>query len=144
MLGTGTTIGDIDGVTGPAFAAVVRDVVDRSDETLLSVDCSGVTFMDPVGYHVLVEATRYAARHRARAGDPQHATGVREADSVVPRGTVSFASSAHRCARRVSPVPSPSRRIRTPIPTTEEMETRVFTAFAVPDGPTLKQGPKRR
>ncbi len=47
MLGTGTTIGDIDGVTGPAFAAVVRDVIDRSDDTLLSVDCSGVTFIDP-------------------------------------------------------------------------------------------------
>ena len=62
MLGTCKAIGDIDGATGPAFSAALRDTIDSSDQTLVSVDCSGVTFMDPAGYHVLVDATRYAAR----------------------------------------------------------------------------------
>jgi anti-anti-sigma regulatory factor len=28
----------------------------------MSVDCSGITFMDPAGYHALVDATNYATR----------------------------------------------------------------------------------
>jgi len=63
MLGTCKAIGDIDATTGPAFSAALRDSIDRSDQTLVIVDCSGVTFMDPTGYHALVDATRYAARH---------------------------------------------------------------------------------
>ena len=62
MLGTWKAIGDIDGATGPAFSAALRDTIDSADQTLVSVDCSGVTFMDPAGYHALVDATRYAAR----------------------------------------------------------------------------------
>jgi anti-anti-sigma factor len=63
MPGTCKAIGDIDGVSGQAFSAALRDTIDSSDEMLVSVDCSGVTFMDPAGYHALVDATRYAARH---------------------------------------------------------------------------------
>jgi anti-anti-sigma factor len=62
MPGTCKAIGDIDGATGPAFSAALRDTIDSSDQTVVSVDCSGVTFMDPAGYHVLVDATRYAVR----------------------------------------------------------------------------------
>jgi anti-anti-sigma factor len=62
MLGTCEAIGDIDAVTGLAFGVLLRQAVDNSDEPLVSVDCAGVTFMDPAGYHVLVDATRYAAR----------------------------------------------------------------------------------
>ena len=62
MLGTCAVIGDIDAGSGPAFRAFLRDAIDASDRGLVSVDCSGVTFMDPAGYHALVDATRYAAR----------------------------------------------------------------------------------
>ena len=63
MLGTCKAIGDIDGATGPAFTAALRDTIDSSEQALVSVDCSGVTFMDTAGYHALVDATRYAVRH---------------------------------------------------------------------------------
>jgi hypothetical protein len=33
-----------DGATGPAFTATLRNAIDSSDEVLVSVDCSGVTF----------------------------------------------------------------------------------------------------
>ncbi len=62
MLGTCQAIGDIDAATGTAFGVLLRQTVDNSDESLVSVDCAGVTFMDPAGYHVLVDAARYAAR----------------------------------------------------------------------------------
>ena len=62
MLGTCKAIGSLDGATGPAFSAALRDSIDRSDETVVNVDCSDVTFMDPAGYHLLVDAARYAAR----------------------------------------------------------------------------------
>jgi anti-anti-sigma regulatory factor len=44
MPGTCQAIGDIDGATGPAFSAALHDAIDNSDQTLVSVDCSGVTF----------------------------------------------------------------------------------------------------
>ena len=62
MLGTCEATGDIDAVSGPAFGALLRNAIDAADTVLLSVDCSGVTFMDPAGYHVLVASTQYAAR----------------------------------------------------------------------------------
>jgi anti-anti-sigma factor len=42
--------------------ADLRNTIDGSDEALVSVDCSDVTFMDSSGFHVLVDATSYAAR----------------------------------------------------------------------------------
>jgi anti-anti-sigma factor len=62
MLGTCEAIGDIDLATAPALAANLRETTDGSDEVIVSVDCSGVTFMDSAGFHVLVTATEYAAR----------------------------------------------------------------------------------
>lgn len=62
MLGIYNAIGDIDSAASSAFHADLRDAIDSSDEAYVSVDCSGVTFMDPAAYHVLVDATRYAAR----------------------------------------------------------------------------------
>ncbi|MGO9875800.1 MAG: STAS domain-containing protein [Acidimicrobiia bacterium] len=62
MLGICKAIGDIDAATSTAFGVLLRETIDNSDEPLVSVDCSGVTFMDPDGYHVLIHATRYAAR----------------------------------------------------------------------------------
>ena len=49
-----------DALDKPRPELVVK--VDRSDEAFVSVDCSGVTFMDSAGYHVLVDATDYAVR----------------------------------------------------------------------------------
>ena len=62
MLGTCTTIGEIDTATAPAFNADLHDVIDTSDAALVVVDCSDVTFMDSAGYHALVDATNYAVR----------------------------------------------------------------------------------
>jgi len=62
MLGTCTSSGDIDRATAATFGAQIYDTIDNSDEALVSVDCSGVTFMDSAGYHVLVDATRYAVK----------------------------------------------------------------------------------
>jgi hypothetical protein len=42
--------------------ADLRDAIDASDEPLVSVDCSDVTFMDSSGFHAMVDATEYAAR----------------------------------------------------------------------------------
>jgi anti-anti-sigma factor len=42
--------------------ADLRNTIDASDEALVSVDCSDVTFMDSSGFHVLVGATSYATR----------------------------------------------------------------------------------
>jgi anti-anti-sigma factor len=63
MLGTYEAIGEIDLLTAPALSAGLHDAIDRSDDALVAVDCSGVTFMDSSGYEVLVDATEYAARH---------------------------------------------------------------------------------
>lgn len=62
MPGTCRAIGEIDMATAAAFGADLHDAIDNSDETLVNVDCSGVTFMGSAGYHVLVEATEYATR----------------------------------------------------------------------------------
>jgi anti-anti-sigma factor len=62
MLGTCTAIGDIDWASASALGAQIYDTIDNSDEALVSVDCSGVTFMDSAAYHVLVGATSYAVR----------------------------------------------------------------------------------
>jgi anti-anti-sigma factor len=55
-------IGEIDLATAPAFNVSLHSTIDRCEEALVSVDCSGVTFMDSAGYHALAEATGYAAR----------------------------------------------------------------------------------
>jgi anti-anti-sigma factor len=62
MLRTYRATGEIDLATAPALTADLRDTVDASDEVLVSVDCSDVTFMDSSGFHALVDATDYAAR----------------------------------------------------------------------------------
>jgi len=62
MLGTCTSSGEIDRASAPTFGAEIYDTIDNSDEALVSVDCSGITFMDSAGYHVLVDATRYAVK----------------------------------------------------------------------------------
>jgi anti-anti-sigma regulatory factor len=46
MLGTCTAFGEIDRATASAFNADLHDAIDSSDEAFVSVDCSGVTFMD--------------------------------------------------------------------------------------------------
>ncbi|HEY5170332.1 MAG TPA: STAS domain-containing protein [Acidimicrobiia bacterium] len=63
MLGTCTALVEIDRSTVASFHAHLRDAIDSSDEALVSIDCSGVTFMDSAGYRALVDATRYATRH---------------------------------------------------------------------------------
>ena len=55
-------VGEIDTATAPSFSADLHDTIDGSDEAFVSVDCSGVTFIDSAGYHVLVDATNYAVR----------------------------------------------------------------------------------
>ena len=62
MLGACKAIGEIDLSTASAFSIELRETIDNSDEALVSVDCSALTFMDLAGYHVLVDATRYATR----------------------------------------------------------------------------------
>ena len=53
MLGTYEAIGGIDSTTAVAFNADLHETIDDSDEAFISVDCSGVTFMDPAAYHAL-------------------------------------------------------------------------------------------
>jgi anti-anti-sigma factor len=62
MQGVCKALGEIDTATAPAFSADIRDAIDRSDEAVVNVDCSAVTFMDSAGYHVLVDVTNYAVR----------------------------------------------------------------------------------
>jgi anti-anti-sigma factor len=62
MLGTCQAVGDIGFATTPALSADLHDAIDASDEALVSVDCSDMTFIDSAGYHVLVEASDYAVR----------------------------------------------------------------------------------
>ena len=62
MPGTCRAVGEIDTSTAPAFAADLRDAIDGSDDVLVSVDCSAVTFMDSAAHSVLVDATNYAIR----------------------------------------------------------------------------------
>jgi anti-anti-sigma factor len=62
MLGTFRALGEIDRATAAAFNADLHDAIDSSDEAFVSVDCSGVTFMDSAGYHALLDATNYAVR----------------------------------------------------------------------------------
>jgi anti-anti-sigma factor len=120
MPGSCKAIGDIDGATGPAFSAALRGTIDNSDQTLVSVDCSGVTFMDPAGYHALVDATRYAAR-RGRTlvicnmspscttlirlyawdGEPRVEPSLKPTQMV--RDDLSFSGHSRRYPRRRSP-----------------------------------------
>jgi anti-anti-sigma factor len=62
MLGACRAVGEIDLATAPGFNIELHDAIDSADEALVSVDCSALTFMDLAGYHVLVDATQYAAR----------------------------------------------------------------------------------
>ena len=48
--------------SAPSFSADLHDAIDGSDEAVVSVDCSGITFMGSAGYRVLVDATEYAIR----------------------------------------------------------------------------------
>jgi anti-anti-sigma factor len=54
--------GEIDRATAPALDVELRDTIDQAEEAVVYVDCSGVTFMDPAGFRVLVDATQYAMR----------------------------------------------------------------------------------
>jgi anti-anti-sigma factor len=78
MLGTCTSNGDIDRASAAAFGAEIYDTIDNSDDEFVSVDCSGVTFMDSAGYHVLVDATKYAVRrgHTLVIRNPSHACAM--------------------------------------------------------------------
>ena len=62
MLGTCKAMAEIDRATAPAFSADLHSTINETDTPQVVVDCSGVTFMDSAGYHVLVDATSYAAR----------------------------------------------------------------------------------
>ncbi len=62
MLGACKAVGEIDLATAPAFNLELHETIDAADEALVSVDCSALTFVDLAGYHVLVNATEYAAR----------------------------------------------------------------------------------
>jgi anti-anti-sigma factor len=62
MLGTCTPTGEIDMASAPSFRLALRDTIDGSDEALVHVDCSGITFMGSAGYRALLDATEYAAR----------------------------------------------------------------------------------
>lgn len=62
MQGVCKALGEIDTATAAAFSADLRDAIDGSDEVVVSVDCSGVTFVDSAGYHVLVNVNDYAVR----------------------------------------------------------------------------------
>jgi anti-anti-sigma factor len=62
LQGVCKALGEIDTATAPAFSADLRDAIDGSDGAVVCVDCSGVTFMDSAGYHVLVDVTNYVVR----------------------------------------------------------------------------------
>jgi anti-anti-sigma factor len=62
MAGTFWALGEIDLATAPAFEADLCRTIDDCDEAVITVDCSGVTFMGTAGFRVLVDATGYAAR----------------------------------------------------------------------------------
>ncbi len=62
MLGICKAMGEIDCATAPSFNATLHDGIDSSDDLLVVVDCSDLTFIDSAGYHVLVDATGYAVR----------------------------------------------------------------------------------
>jgi anti-anti-sigma factor len=62
LLGTYNAGGEIDVSTAAELLAALRDLIDYSDEAIVSVDCSTLTFMDSAAFHALVDATEYAAR----------------------------------------------------------------------------------
>jgi anti-anti-sigma factor len=78
MLGTCTSSGDIARASAAAFGAEIRVTIDDADDELVSVDCSAVTFMDSAGFHVLVDATKYAVRrgHTLVIRNPSHACAM--------------------------------------------------------------------
>lgn len=63
MLGTCKAFGEIGVATALAFQADLYDTIDSSNDALVVLDCSDVTYMDATGYSVLVDATDYAVRH---------------------------------------------------------------------------------
>jgi anti-anti-sigma factor len=62
MLATCRVLGEIDAATAASLNADLHDAIDDTDEASVNVDCSGLTFIDSAGYHVLVDATNYAVR----------------------------------------------------------------------------------
>jgi anti-anti-sigma factor len=62
MLGMCMATGEIDMATAPSLSADLHDAIDDSSHALVTVDCSGITFMGSSGYRVLLEATEYATR----------------------------------------------------------------------------------
>jgi anti-anti-sigma factor len=62
LLGTYDGGPEIDLSTCAVLLSALRDLVDRSDEAVVTVDCSRITFMDSSAFHALVDATEYAKR----------------------------------------------------------------------------------
>ena len=63
MPATCWALGEIDVATAPAFGVDLRHTIDGGDEALVTVDCSGVTFMGTAAYRALMDATQYAEQH---------------------------------------------------------------------------------
>ncbi len=103
-------IGEIDLATAPSLMADLRDAINDSDEALVSIDCSDVTFMDSSGFHMLVGATEFAARrgHTLAIRDPSRC--CRRLIRICDWDHELFVEQAPRRARRrESLVPSASR-----------------------------------
>jgi anti-sigma B factor antagonist len=53
--------GDIDLATAPALSRALRSSIEATSGDRVVVDCADVQFMDSSGFHVLLDASRYAA-----------------------------------------------------------------------------------
>jgi len=62
-LGFCRAFGDVDRSTASFFDGDLRDVIDNAGGAVVSVDLSGVRFIDSSGYRVLLGATAYAIRN---------------------------------------------------------------------------------
>ena len=62
MLAICKALGEVDAASAPSFSIDLHEAIDNAEEAFVNVDCSGMTFIDSAGYHVLVDATNYAVR----------------------------------------------------------------------------------
>lgn len=108
MLATCEAVGEIDKATAPAFSADLRDAIDRSDEAIVSVDCSGVTFRHFESLSGAIHEGKQASR--SRVGD--HRSRRQRPDRLAKRwcDTAKFKlghyaeprTRTHNCSRHKS------------------------------------------
>ncbi len=119
MLGTCNALEEIDRSTVASFHTHLRDAIDSSDEALVCIDCSSVTFMDSAGYRALRRRDPLRRPAWSHTRDLRYVAGMREVDPAVQHRwspalgtTIASGHATASPSRPAGPDPEPIRTTR--------------------------------